>query len=146
MNKNHLLALLLFSLVGCSSNAKKDDNKYYFNTHFTQNNVKEFSISKEFKERNKQKSSSREGRRAGGHEGRNGGGHEGRNGGGRGDRNQNSDQTGTDKSSKFYIQLEVVLEKELAISKYCTSGYTEIERHSSQGFYSIRGQCNELKK
>ncbi|CAH1204021.1 conserved exported hypothetical protein [Candidatus Nitrotoga sp. BS] len=130
MNKNHLIALLLFSLLGCSSNAKKDDNKYYFNTHITQNNVKEFSISKEFKERNEQKSSSREGRR----------------GGGRGERNQNSDRTGTDKNSKFYIQLEVALEKELAISNYCTSGYTEIERHSSQGFYSIRGQCNELNE
>ena len=126
MNKNHLIVLLLFSLLGCSSNAKKDDNKYYFNTHITQNNVKEFSISKEFKERNKQKSSSRQGRR----------------GGGRGERSQNSDRTGTDKNSKFYIQLEVALEKELAISNYCTSGYTEIERHSSQGFYSIRGQCN----
>ena len=129
MNKNHLITLLLFSLLGCSSNAKKDDNKYYFNTHITQNNVKEFSISKEFKERNKQKSSSREGRS-----------------GGRGERNQNSDRTGADKNSKFYIQLEVALEKELAISNYCTSGYTEIERHSSQGFYSIRGQCNELNE
>ena len=138
MNKNHLIALLLLSLLGCSSSAKKDDNKYYFNTNIAQNNVKEFSISKEFKERNKQKSSSREGRK--------GGGREGRKGGGRGDRNKNSDQTGTDKSSEFYIQLEVALEKELAISKFCTSGYTEIERHSSQGFYSIRGQCNELKK
>ena len=128
MNKNHLILLLLLSLLGCSSNSKEDNDKYYFNTHITQNNVKEFSISKEFKERNKQKSSSREGRR----------------GGGRGERNQKSDQTGTDKSSKFYIQLEVALEKELAISNYCTSGYTEIERHSSQGFYSIRGQCNEL--
>ncbi|XQW85309.1 hypothetical protein ACOYR1_00855 [Thalassotalea piscium] len=133
MNKNHLIALLLFSLLGCSSNAKKDDNKYYFNTHIAQNNVKQFSISKEFKERNKQKSSSREGRR----------------GGGRGERNHNSDRTGTtgtDKSSKFYTQLEVALEKELAISNYCTSGYTEVERHSSQGFYSIRGQCNELNE
>ena len=130
MNKNHLIALLLFSLLGCSSNDKKDDNKYYFNTHITQNNVKEFSISKEFKERNKQKSSSRQGRR----------------GGGRGERSQNSDRTGTDKNSKFYIQLEVALEKELTISNYCTSGYTEIERHSNQGFYSIRGQCNELNE
>ena len=118
MNKNHLIALLLLSLLGCSSSAKKDDNKYYFNTNITQNNVKEFSISKEFKERNKQKSSSREGRR----------------GGGRGDRNQNSDQSGTDKGSKFYIQLEVALEKELVVSKFYTSGYREIERHSSQGF------------
>jgi len=130
MNKNHLIALLLLSLLGCTSNAKRDDNKYYFNTNIAQNNVKEFSISKEFKERNKQKSSSREGRK----------------GGGRGDRNQNSDQTGTDKSSEFYIQLEVALEKELASSKYCTSGYSEIERHSSEGFYSIHGRCNELKK
>lgn len=130
MNKNHLIALLLFSLLGCSSNAKKDDNKYYFNTNIAQNNVKEFSISKEFKERNKQKSSSREGRRSGG----------------RGERNQNSDRAGTDKNSKFYTQLEVALEKELAISNYCTSGYTEIERRSSQGFYSIHGQCNELNE
>jgi hypothetical protein len=145
MNKNHLIVLLLFSLLGCSSNAKKDDNKYYFNTHITQNNVKEFSISKEFKERNKQKSSSGEGRKGGGRGERNkqkSSNGEGRRGGGRGERNQNSDRTGTDKNSKFYIQLEVALEKELAISNYCISGYTEIERHSSQGFYSIRGQCN----
>jgi len=130
MNKNHLIALLFLSLLGCTSNAKKDDDKYYFDTQITQNNVKEFSISKEFKARNKQESSGREGRR----------------GGGRGDRNKNSDQTGTDKGSKFYTQLEVELEKELASSKFCTSGYTEIERHSSEGFYSIHGRCNELKK
>jgi len=130
MNKNHLILLLLLSLLGCSSNSKEDNDKYYFNTHITQNNVKEFSISKEFKRRNKQKSSSREGRR----------------GGGRGERNQKNDQTGTEKSSKYYNQLEIALEKELAISNYCTSGYTEIERHGAQGFYSIRGKCNELNE
>ncbi|MDO6426712.1 hypothetical protein Q4489_06785 [Thalassotalea sp. 1_MG-2023] len=130
MNKNHLILLFLFSLLGCSSAKKVDDNNYYFNTNVTQNNVKEFAISKEFKARNNKKSSNREGKR----------------GGGRGERSQKRGRTDTEKNSKYYTQLEIALEKELAISNYCINGYTEIERYSSQGFYTIRGECNELNE
>jgi hypothetical protein len=132
MNKSYLILLVFFSLLGCSSSKKVDDNRYYFNTNIAPNKVKEFSISKEFKERSKQKSGDREGRRGGRGE--------------RGDRNPKNEQTGSEKGSKFYMQLEVALEKELAIRNYCTSGYTEIERYSNQGFYSIHGKCNELKE
>ena len=130
MNKNYLILLLLFSMLGCSSAKKRDDNNYYFNTNITQNNVKEFAISKEFKARNNKKSSNREGKRSGG----------------RGERNQKRGQKNTDKNSKYYTQLEIFLEKELAISNYCTNGYIEIERYNSQGFYTIRGECNELNE